>query len=179
MKFIKTEIDGLWIIEPEVHGDSRGYFVETYKAAEFERAIGKIDFVQDNESCSCKGVLRGLHYQIEPYWQSKLVRVITGAVLDVAVDIRVGSPTYGCYKSVVLSGDNKRQLFIPRGFAHGFYVLSDTAVFTYKVDNIYMPAAERSIRYDDATIGIDWHIPPDTPAIVSDKDRAAPLLHDT
>jgi len=173
MNFIKTELEGLWLIEPKVFGDGRGYFMETYKTSDFERTIGHVDFVQDNESCSAKGVLRGLHYQAEPYAQAKLVRVITGAVLDVAVDIRAGSPTYGRHVAVELSGENKRQLFIPRGFAHGFYVRSETAIFTYKVDNLYMPSAERTIRYDDAALGIDWGLEAGVAPIVSEKDLAA------
>jgi len=176
MEFIKTEIEGLWIIEPKVFGDARGYFMETYKASEFEHNIGRIEFIQDNESSSVKGVLRGLHYQEEPYSQAKLVRVIQGEVLDVAVDIRVGSPTYCKYAAVHLSGENRRQLFIPRGFAHGFYVLSETAVFTYKVDNPYMPSAERTIRYDDPAIGVDWHFSPDIEVIISEKDKNVKLL---
>ena len=166
------------MIEPTVFGDSRGYFMETYKKTEFEEYIGAFDFVQDNESCSSKGVWRGLHYQLEPYAQSKLVRVIQGAILDVVVDIREGSPTYGKFVAVELSGENKRQLFVPKGFAHGFYVMSDTAVFTYKVDNPYMPSFERTIRYDDPAIGIERNLPLGQTMIMSDKDRQAPLLCD-
>jgi dTDP-4-dehydrorhamnose 3,5-epimerase len=152
--------------------------MESYKEPEFEQHIGKIHFIQDNESCSSQGVLRGLHYQLEPYAQSKLVRVIRGQVLDVAVDIRKGSPTYGKYVALALSGENKRQFFIPKGFAHGFYVMSQTAVFTYKVDNPYMPSHERGIRFDDPEIGIDWQVPPDSPVNTSEKDRNAPLLNE-
>ncbi|MDR2472650.1 MAG: dTDP-4-dehydrorhamnose 3,5-epimerase [Tannerella sp.] len=176
MQYIKTEIEGLWIIEPKVFGDERGYFMEAYKAPEFEQFIGSVNFIQDNESRSAKGVLRGLHYQEEPYSQAKLVRVIIGNVLDVAVDIRRGSPTFGRYVAVELSGENKRQLFIPRGFAHGFYVRSETALFTYKVDNTYMPSAERTIRYDDPTINVDWMLMADSEVIISEKDRNAASL---
>lgn len=178
MIYTKTEIDGLWIIEPKVFSDSRGYFMESYKEQEFVQNIGNIHFIQDNESSSTQGVLRGLHYQLEPYAQSKLVRVIQGTVLDVAVDIRKGSPTYGKYLAVELSGKNKRQFFIPEGFAHGFYVMSETAVFTYKVDNPYTPTHERSIRFDDPFIGIDWRIVSDNMVNTSEKDRNAPFLHE-
>ncbi|MDR0743154.1 MAG: dTDP-4-dehydrorhamnose 3,5-epimerase [Tannerella sp.] len=178
MIYTKTEIDGLWIIEPNVFCDSRGYFMELYKEQEFEQNIGKIHFVQENESCSTQGVLRGLHYQLEPYAQSKLVRVIQGKVLDVAVDIRKGSPAYGKYVAVELSGENKRQFFIPKGFAHGFYVMSETAVFTYKVDNPYAPAHERGIRFDDPVIGVDWHVISDCLMNTSEKDRNMPFLNE-
>jgi dTDP-4-dehydrorhamnose 3,5-epimerase len=174
MIFTETVLQGVWIIEPKVFGDSRGYFMESYKESEFKEKIGDVHFIQDNESCSTKGVLRGLHYQAEPYSQSKLVRVIQGAVLDVAVDLRKDSPTYGKYVTVELSGENKMQLFIPKGFAHGFYVKSDSAVFTYKVDNIYAPESERSIRFDDPTIGVDWQI--EGEIIVSEKDKQAKQL---
>jgi len=166
------------MIEPKVFGDSRGYFMETYKRPEFEKNIGAFDFVQDNESCSSNGVWRGLHYQLAPYAQSKLVRVIQGTILDVAVDLRKGSPTFGKFVAVELSGENKRQLFIPKGFAHGFYVMSEMAVFTYKVDNPYMPAYERTIRYDDPAIGFGSRLPSAQTMIMSDKDRQAPLLCD-
>ncbi|MDR1223021.1 MAG: dTDP-4-dehydrorhamnose 3,5-epimerase [Tannerella sp.] len=178
MTYTKTEIDGLWIIDPNVFCDSRGYFMESYKEREFEQHIGKIHFTQDNESCSPQGVLRGLHYQLEPYAQSKLVRVIQGKVLDVAVDIRKDSPTYGKYVAVELSGESKRQFFIPKGFAHGFYVMSESAVFIYKVDNPYTPARERGIRFDDPAIGVDWRIIPDCPLNTSEKDRNAPFLNE-
>lgn len=178
MVYKETEIPGVWIIEPNVFGDARGYFMEAFKQAEFDAHIGKITFVQDNESCSTKGVLRGLHYQLAPCSQSKLVRVIKGAVLDVAVDLRAGSPTFGKSVSVELSGENKRQLFIPQGFAHGFHVLSNEAVFTYKVDNPYSPALERGIRFDDPAIGVDWGITNPDGINLSEKDMKAPLLKD-
>lgn len=176
MNYIETEIPGVWIIEPKVFNDARGYFMEAWKKDEFEQHIGKVNFIQDNESCSSKGVLRGLHYQLAPYSQSKLVRVITGRVLDVAVDIRVGSPTFGKYVAVELSAENKRQFFIPQGFAHGFHVLSDEAVFTYKVDNPYMPSYERGLRFDDPSIGIDWKITDAEALTLSEKDTKSPLL---
>ena len=156
MEFKKTCIDGVYVVEPKVFEDNRGYFFESFKQQEFEQAVGYIDFVQDNESKSNYGVLRGLHYQKGEYSQAKLVRVIRGKVLDVAVDLRKSSPTFGKYVMVELSEDNKHQLFIPRGFAHGFLVMSDEAIFTYKVDNVYAPKAEASIRWDDPTIGIQW-----------------------
>ncbi|MDR0296187.1 MAG: dTDP-4-dehydrorhamnose 3,5-epimerase [Prevotellaceae bacterium] len=177
MTFTETKLKGVWLIEPKVHNDVRGYFMESYKQSEFEAHIGKINFIQDNESKSTFGVLRGLHYQLPPFAQSKLVRAVLGAVLDVAVDIRKDSPTFGQYVAVELSADNKRQLFIPQGMAHGFLVLSPEAVFTYKVDNIYAPQAERSILYNDPDIGIDWKIPA-AQIILSDKDKTAPLLKD-
>ena len=155
MEYIKTDIDGVWIIEPKVFNDPRGYFFEAWKQSEFDEHIGKhVEFVQDNESKSSYGVLRGLHYQKGEYSQAKLVRVIKGRVLDVAVDLRKSSPTFGKHVKVELSEQNKRQLFIPRGFAHGFLVLSDEAIFTYKVDNVYAPQHEASIRWNDETIGI-------------------------
>ena len=177
MKFIKTEIPEVVIIEPKVFGDERGYFMESYRKDLFDKNVREINFIQDNESKSKKGVLRGLHYQLPPFAQSKLVRVIKGKVLDVAVDIRKNSPTFGKYIAVELSEENKRQLFIPRGFAHGFLVLSDEAIFTYKVDNYYAPEYDRGIRFDDPDIGIDWNFPKEE-IIVSDKDRNAPLLKD-
>ena len=158
MEYITTEIEGVYIIQPRVFDDSRGYFFESWKRDEFEAHVGKVDFVQDNESKSSYGVLRGLHYQRGEHAQAKLVRVISGRVLDVAVDLRKSSPTFGRHVMVELSGDNKRQLFIPRGFAHGFLVLSQEAVFAYKVDNVYAPQAEASIRWDDETVGISWPI---------------------
>lgn len=158
MEYIKTCIDGVWIIEPKVFNDARGYFFEAWKKDEFVEHVGKVSFVQDNESKSSYGVLRGLHYQKGDFSQAKLVRVIKGRVVDVAVDIRKSSDTFGKYVMVELSGENKRQLFIPRGFAHGFLVLSDEAVFTYKVDNIYAPQHEASIRWNDETIDIKWPI---------------------
>lgn len=158
MEYIKTDIDGVWIIEPKVFNDARGYFFEAWKKDDFEEHIGKITFVQDNESKSSYGVLRGLHYQKGEFSQAKLVRVIKGRVVDVAVDIRKSSSTFGKYVMVELSEDNKRQLFIPRGFAHGFLVLSNEAIFTYKVDNVYAPEHEASIRWNDEAIGIKWPI---------------------
>ena len=158
MEYIKTEIDGVWIIQPKVFNDARGYFFEAWKKEEFEQHVGQVDFIQDNESKSSYGVLRGLHYQKGDCSQAKLVRVIKGRVVDVAVDIRRNSPTFGKYVMVELSDENKRQFFIPRGFAHGFLVLSDEAVFTYKVDNPYAPQSEASIRYDDPDIAINWPI---------------------
>lgn len=153
-----TPIEGVWILEPQVYGDSRGYFMEVYQQVDFERHIGKVSFIQDNESKSSYGVLRGLHYQGGEYSQAKLVRVMKGRVLDVAVDLRKSSPTFGQHFMVELNEDNKRQLFIPRDFAHGFLVLSDEAVFCYKVDNAYAPEHEHSIRYDDPTLAIKWPI---------------------
>lgn len=176
MTYTETKIPGVWILEPKVWKDARGYFMEAFKQTDFEEHIGKIQFIQDNESCSSKGVLRGLHYQLAPYSQAKLVRVIKGRVLDVAVDIRSGSPTFGQYVAVELSDENKRQLFVPRGFAHGFHVLSDEAIFTYKVDNLYMPSHERGIRYDDPTIRVDWGIMPEETLNLSEKDTKAPFL---
>ena len=158
MEYIKTEIDGVWIIQPKVFNDDRGYFFEAWKKEEFEQHVAQVNFIQDNESKSSYGVLRGLHYQKGDCSQAKLVRVIKGRVVDVAVDIRRNSPTFGKYVMVELSDENKRQFFIPRGFAHGFLVLSDEAVFTYKVDNIYAPQAEASIRFDNPDIAIQWPI---------------------
>ena len=172
MNYIQTEIDGVWIIEPKVFSDPRGYFMEAFKQQEFDATIGQINFIQDNESKSSFGTLRGLHYQKGDYCQAKLVRVIKGEVLDVAVDLRKSSPTFGKHISVLLSDDNKRQLFIPRGFAHGFLVKSEEAVFTYKVDNIYAPQAEASIIYNDPALGIDWPIA-DSQLVMSEKDRQA------
>jgi len=170
MNYIQTEIDGVWLIEPKVFSDERGYFMEAFKQEEFEANIGPVNFVQDNESKSSFGVLRGLHYQKGEYSQAKLVRVIKGEVLDVAVDLRKSSPTFGKHVSVLLSEENKRQFFIPRGFAHGFAVLSEEAIFTYKVDNKYTPQAEASILYNDATLGIDWPLT-DSQMVLSSKDR--------
>lgn len=160
MKFIKTSIPDVIICEPLVHGDDRGYFIETFRQDKLEEYLGfKLNFVQDNESKSTKGVLRGLHYQLPPAAQSKLVRVIKGCVLDVAVDIRVGSPTFGKHVAVELSSDNHKQLFIPRGFAHGFVVLSESVIFSYKVDNYYNPSCDRGISFDDVDLKIDWSLP--------------------
>ena len=177
MNYIHTEIDGVWIIEPRVFNDARGYFMEAFKEEEFRANIGDVHFVQDNESKSSFGVLRGLHYQKGEYSQAKLVRVIKGKVLDVAVDLRRSSPTFGKYVSVELSEENKRQFFIPRGFAHGFLVLSDEAIFTYKVDNGYAPQAEASIRFNDETVGIDWPVA-ESQFIVSEKDGHAVSFKD-
>jgi dTDP-4-dehydrorhamnose 3,5-epimerase len=178
MNFIRCEIPDVVIVEPVVHGDERGYFVETYRKDKLEDFLGyAIDFCQDNESKSGYGVLRGLHYQLPPFAQTKLVRVITGKVLDVAVDIRKGSPTFGKYVSVELSGENKRQLLIPRGFAHGFVVLSEEATFAYKVDNYYAPQCDRGIAFDDPSIGVDWIV--DKKRLqLSAKDTKQPLLRD-
>lgn len=175
MEYIKTDIEGVYILEPRVFNDARGYFMEAWKRDEFAEAIGNVEFIQDNESKSSYGVLRGLHYQKGEYSQAKLVRVIKGRVLDVAVDIRKGSPTFGKYVSVELSEDNKRQFFIPRGFAHGFLVLSDEAIFTYKVDNVYAPQAEAGIKFDDPDIGIDWPIAPED-MLLSEKDKHGACL---
>ena len=177
MKVIQTEIEGVVIIEPDVFGDDRGYFFESYNQARFDAAVRPVRFVQDNESKSSFGVLRGLHYQKGEYSQAKLVRVIKGKVLDVAVDLRRSSPTFGKYVSVELSEENKRQFFIPRGFAHGFLVLSEEAIFTYKVDNGYAPQAEASIRFNDETIGIDWPVA-ESQFILSEKDGHAVSFKD-
>ena len=159
MTFTELEIKGVWLIEPKRFGDNRGYFCETFKLEEFESHVGKINFVQDNESMSTYGVLRGLHFQRGKWSQAKLVRVSQGRVLDVAVDLRRGSSTYGRHVAVELSQENARQLFIPRGFAHGFVVLSETAQFQYKVDNVYAPQSEATLRFDDEALGIDWRVP--------------------
>lgn len=177
MNVIKTSLDGVLIIEPKVFGDSRGYFMETYNAERYKQMGIDADFVQDNISSSGCGVLRGLHYQLPPHAQSKLVQVISGNVLDVAVDVRRNSSTFGKYESVELSGENKRQFFIPQGFAHGFIVLSEQAVFSYKCDNFYAPDYEAGIRFDDADIAIDWRIPKDK-IKVSEKDAISPSLKD-
>ena len=159
MKFTSQPIPDVVLIEPTVHGDNRGYFIETFRQDLLEEAIGyQVNFIQDNESKSTKGVLRGLHYQLPPYTQAKLVRVIEGSVLDVAVDIRKSSPTFGQHVTVELTAENKHQLFVPHGFAHGFLVLSDSAIFAYKVDNYYAPEHDRGIAFDDAKLGIDWHL---------------------
>ncbi|RGN45004.1 MULTISPECIES: dTDP-4-dehydrorhamnose 3,5-epimerase [unclassified Bacteroides] len=177
MTYIQTEIDGVWIIEPKVFNDARGYFMEAFKKEEFEANIGKVNFIQDNESKSSYGVLRGLHYQKGEFCQAKLVRVIKGEVLDVAVDLRESSPTFGKYVSVLLNEENKRQFFIPRGFAHGFLVLSEEAIFTYKVDNAYAPQAEASVLYNDKDLSIDWPIN-ENQIIMSDKDKTAKAFKD-
>ena len=178
MNIISTSIAGVWIIEPKIFNDPRGYFFESYNQKEFNEKIGRIDFVQDNESFSSYGVLRGLHFQKPPFAQSKLVRVIQGKVLDVAIDIRHGSPTFGKYVSVELSGENHRQFFIPRGFAHGFCVLSETALFQYKCDNFYAPQSEGAIAWNDPDLNIDWRISADK-VLLSEKDRHHPLLRDS
>ncbi len=175
MEIIKTNIEGVVIIEPRVFGDERGYFFESFNAREFSEKVCSTEFVQDNESMSRYGVLRGLHYQLPPFAQSKLVRVVKGRVLDVAADIRKGSPTFGRYAAAELSADNRRQLFIPRGVAHGFVVLSGEAVFQYKCDNFYMPEYEGGIAWNDPDLGIDWRIP-EADIILSGKDVRLPLL---
>ena len=178
MEVLKTAIEGLLIIEPTVFGDSRGYFFESYNKQRFNEATGlDIDFVQDNQSKSCYGVLRGLHFQKPPFAQSKLVRCVRGKVLDVAVDIRKSSTTFGKYVAVELTEDNHRQLFIPHGFAHGFVVLSEEAIFQYKCDNFYNKESEGAIAWNDPEIGIDWGIP-SADIILSDKDKVNPLLKD-
>lgn len=177
MEFKKTAIEGVYIIEPKVFNDARGYFFEAWKKSEFEAHVGPIEFIQDNESKSSYGVLRGLHYQKGEFSQAKLVRVIKGRVLDVAVDIRKSSPTFGQHVKVELSDENKRQFFIPRGFAHGFLVLSDEAIFTYKVDNVYAPQAEAGIRWNDPDVAIEWPIEIEK-VMTSEKDLKQPLLKD-
>jgi len=177
MEVIKTAIEGLVIIEPRVFGDARGYFFESFSQREFEEKVRKINFIQDNESMSSYGVMRGLHFQTPPFTQSKLVRCVKGKVLDVAVDIRKGSPTYGQHVAVELSEDNHRQFFVPRGFAHGFAVLSKTAIFQYKCDNFYAPQADAGISILDVSLGIDWQIPTDK-AVLSEKDMKHVLLND-
>ena len=170
MKVIKTDLEGVVIIEPEIFGDSRGYFMESFSQRVFEREVAPVRFVQDNRSYSRYGVVRGLHYQREPYAQSKLVSCVVGRVLDVAVDIREGSPTFGKHVAVELSAENKRQLFIPKGFAHGFAVLSEEALFEYKCDEFYHPEAECGIAWNDPNIGIDWRLPKED-IILSKKDQ--------
>ena len=177
MNYRKTSIPDVYIIEPRVFNDERGYFFEAFKKEDFEAHVGKVDFVQDNESKSVRGVLRGLHYQKGEFSQAKLVRVIKGKVIDVAVDLRRSSPTFGKHVAVELSEENKLQLFIPRGFAHGFLVLSDEAVFDYKVDNAYAPQAEAGIRWNDPVLGIEWPISGDE-VLASEKDLAAPAFED-
>lgn len=177
MQYIKTDIEGVYIIEPRVFNDSRGYFFESWQKSSFQENIGNIDFVQDNESKSSYGVLRGMHYQKGENSQAKLVRVIKGRVLDVAVDLRKSSPTFGKHVMVELSDTNHRQMFIPRGFAHGFLVLSEEAVFTYKCDNVYAPQSEASILFNDPELGIEWPIAPED-VITSEKDLKGCLLKD-
>lgn len=178
IKVIQTAIPGVFIIEPQVFGDERGYFLESWSQRDFNAAVREIDFVQDNESKSRYGVIRGLHFQKGNDSQSKLVRVVSGRVLDVAVDIRVGSPTFGQHVAVELSGENHRQFFVPRGFAHGFAVLSEEAVFQYKCDRLYAPASEGAIAWDDPALGIDWKIPA-SDIILSEKDKHHPLLSES
>jgi dTDP-4-dehydrorhamnose 3,5-epimerase len=176
VKFTPQTIPDVILVEPQVHGDERGYFVETFHQNKFEEAVGhKVDFIQDNESKSSKGVLRGLHFQLPPFAQSKLVRVIQGEVLDVAVDIRKGSPAFGQYVAVELSGDNKKQMFVPRGFAHGFVVLTDAATLAYKVDNYYSPECDRGLAFDDKALNIDWQLEAKS-LLLSDKDAKQPSL---
>ena len=177
MKCLKTEIQDLYVIEPSVFEDERGYFLESFNLAYFQENIGFVEFVQDNESKSSKGVLRGLHFQKPPFNQAKLVRCIEGRVLDVAVDIRKGSPTYGKHVAIELSGENKKQVFVPKGFAHGFSVLSKTAVITYKVDNRYAPEYDAGIRFDDEALQIDWRLPQEAIQL-SEKDKNLPSFKD-
>ena len=179
MNFIRTKIEDVIIIDPKVHGDDRGYFVETFRLDKLAEFLGyKINFCQDNESKSSKGVLRGLHYQLAPSAQTKLVRVISGRVLDVAVDIRKGSPTFGEHVAVELTSENKRQLLVPRGFAHGFIVLEDNTTFAYKVDNYYSPENDRGIAFDDVALNIDWFLE-HSELNLSAKDKIQPKLNET
>ena len=178
MNIIKTDIPEVVIVEPRVFGDNRGYFFESFSERDFAAAVREVKFVQDNQSLSCYGVVRGLHFQKPPHAQSKLVRVVKGRVLDVAVDIRKGSPTFGQHVAVELSEENHRQMFIPRGFAHGFAVLSDEAIFQYKCDDYYAPETEGAIAWDDPEIGIDWKIPADE-VVLSPKDAAHPNMKDS
>lgn len=177
MNVIETDIDGLVIIEPRVFGDSRGYFFESFSERDFKREVADVDFVQDNESKSSFGVVRGLHFQKPPYAQAKLVRVVKGKVLDVAVDLRKESPTFGRYVAMELSEENHRQMFIPRGFAHGFSVLSEEVIFQYKCDNYYAPQSEGAVAWDDPDLDIDWKIPAGK-VLLSEKDKKHPRLKD-
>ncbi len=177
MEVIRTDIEGVVIIKPRIFTDARGYFFESFNKREFDEKVRPVDFVQDNESRSSRGVMRGLHFQRPPFTQSKLVRCVKGSVLDVAVDIRKGSPTYGRHVAVELTEDNHLQFFVPRGFAHGFAVMSDVAVFQYKCDNYYAPQADGGISIRDTSLGIDWKIDPSS-AILSDKDLKHPVLKD-
>lgn len=177
MTFTEQKIKGVWVIEPKRFGDARGYFSEVFKLDEFHEHVGPVEFIQDNESFSSHGVLRGLHFQRGEYSQAKLVRVSRGIVLDVAVDLRGDSPTFGQHVAVELSADNGRQLFIPRGFAHGFVVLSDYAQFQYKVDNVYAPQSEATLQFNDPVLGIDWRLP-ESEMLLSEKDKAGMLLKD-
>lgn len=177
MEILETEVEGVVIIEPRVFGDSRGYFFESYNETFFKKHIGSVKFVQDNESRSTRGVLRGLHFQRPPYEQAKLVRCIIGEVLDVAVDIRVGSPTFGKHVAVLLSGENKRQMYIPKGFAHGFVVLSEEAVFSYKVDNVYAPEYDSGIAYNDPCLSVNWMLNEEQ-ILLSEKDKSLKRLQE-
>ena len=177
MQFTELEIPGVWLIEAKKFGDERGYFMEVFKKELFEKHIGKVNFLQDNESKSSYGVMRGLHFQAGDMAQAKLVRAVVGSVLDVVVDVREGSPTYGKHIAIELTSDNAQQLFIPRGLAHGFAVLSETAIFGYKVDNVYAPQSERCLLATDSALGIDWRIPADK-CLMSDKDKIGTLLKD-
>lgn len=170
MQFRELEIAGVWLIEPQKFGDQRGYFLESFKRARFEEVVGAIDFLQDNESKSSYGVIRGLHFQAGEASQAKLVRAVVGRVLDVVVDLRAESPTFGHHLTMELSEENCKQLFVPRGCAHGFAVLSPTAIFSYKVDNLYAPESERTLQYDDASLGIDWQLPMED-RLLSAKDK--------
>lgn len=175
MIFTEQAISGVWVIEPKVFKDDRGYFMESYKEEEFVKHIGKVDFIQDNEAQSSRGVLRGMHFQKGDYAQAKLVRVITGAVLDVIIDIRKNSPTFGKHVAVELSAENKKQFFVPRGFAHGYLVLQDHTIFSYKVDNVYAPQAEGSLLWNDPALAIDWGMK-ESELILSEKDKQAKPL---
>lgn len=177
MEFIKTKIEGVVIMEPRIFKDARGYFFESFRAQEFQEKVCPTIFIQDNESLSCYGVVRGLHFQKPPFSQSKLIRVVKGAIMDVAVDLRKHSATYGQYVAVELSEENHRQLYIPRGFAHGFSVLSEEVILQYKCDNYYAPQSEGGIAWNDPDLNIDWHIPADQ-VILSEKDTKHPLLKD-
>lgn len=178
MKFTEQELEGVWVIEPKVFLDERGYFMESFKKEVFEQYIGTVNFVQDNESKSTRGVLRGLHYQTGDYAQAKLVRALQGRVLDVVVDLRKSSPTFGKHLAVELTDENKKQLFIPRGFAHGFLVLSEVAIFSYKVDNVYAPSHEASLLWSDPTVNIDWRID-EKELLLSAKDKSGKLFSET
>ncbi len=175
MIFTEQKIKGVWVIEPKVFNDARGYFCETFRQDEFDSKVGKVSFIQDNESKSSFGVLRGLHYQKGEFSQAKLVRVVKGAVMDVAVDVRKSSPTFGQYVAVELTEENKKQLFIPRGFAHGFVVRSQEAIFCYKVDNVYAPQSEAGFIYNDPTVNVAWNIDP-SKVLLSPKDTVSPTL---
>lgn len=178
MKFTEQELEGVWVIEPKVFSDERGYFMESFKREVFEQHIGVVNFIQDNESKSTRGVLRGLHYQTGDYAQAKLVRALQGSVLDVVVDLRKSSPTFGKHIAVELTDENKKQLYIPRGFAHGFLVLSEVAIFSYKVDNVYAPSHEASLLWSDTTVNIDWQID-EKELLLSAKDKSGKLFSET